>query len=209
MSDENVQYVGCVQCDALYEKQEIEVGEKFVCHRCHATLQINKKDTVERSFAISLAGLLLLYPAMFFPLIGLSAAGLLNDASLSDCILTLLNSELYIIATSLFFFTFAIPVVRLGACFYICFAIKFLTIRPHHLNFFRSYHLLDNFTMLHVFFLGIAVSMYKLVAMAHLTFGVGLIGFILLLFASTLISVTLDQQSIWDKLEKLVTHENH
>lgn len=198
--------VGCKQCDAVFARKVIAQGEIFVCERCHCVLQTNKPDSINRSFIISLSGLILIYPALFLPLIGLYAAGLTNEASLMESINVLLNSELYIIAASVFFFTLAIPVARLLSCFYICFSIKYLPIKKAHLNFFRTYHILDSFTMLHVFFLGLMVSMYKLLAMAELTLSIGLFAYIFLLICSTLISVTLDQQAIWEKLESSVDH---
>ena len=198
--------VGCIQCDAVYEKQSIAQGDAFVCERCHCVLQTNKPDSINRSFIISLSGLILIYPALFLPLIGLYAVGLTNQTSLMQSINVLLNSEFYIIAASVFFFTLAIPVARLLSCFYICFSIKYLAIKKHHLNFFRTYHILDSFAMLHVFFLGLMVSMYKLLAMAELTLNIGLFAYIFLLICSTLISVTLDQQAIWEKLESSVDH---
>ena len=70
------------------------------------------------------------------------------------------------------------------------------------MQFFRSYHQLDNWTMLQVFLLGIVVSIYKLLQSAELDFGIGLVAFVALLICTTLVSVTLDQHHIWERLEQ-------
>jgi paraquat-inducible protein A len=149
-----------------------------------------------------LAGLLLFFPAIFLPIMGVGIAGLYNDASLFDCINILIEGDFYIIAFAVFMFTIAIPVLRLYSAFYLSYKLQNNEYPPSLLTFFRSYHMLDTWTMVHVFFLGIIVSMYKLVALADLSIGGGLISLVLLLLCSTLVSITLDQHYIWEKLEK-------
>jgi paraquat-inducible protein A len=99
-------------------------------------------------------------------------------------------------------FTIAIPSVRLITALSISSCIKFNRVKPSLLVFFRSYHLLDTWTMVHVFFMGVIVSMYKLSSLADMTIDGGLLSLVLLLVCSTLVSVTMDEHSIWDELEK-------
>jgi paraquat-inducible protein A len=56
--------------------------------------------------------------------------------------------------------------------------------------------------MVHVFFMGVIVSMYKLSSLADMTIDGGLFSLVLLLICSTLVSVTMDEHSIWEELEK-------
>ncbi|NMP30647.1 paraquat-inducible protein A [Thalassotalea sp. M1531] len=174
----------------------------MVCKRCGAKLYECKTNSIDRTLALSLAGLILALPAMSLPIIGVGAVGLLNYSSLLECIHQLINNGYQGIALCIFLFTIAIPVVRLFAATYITWSIKFNRVTPALLNFFRSYHQLDSWTMLHVFLLGIVVSMYKLVDLAELHVGVGFIAFVSLLICSTTISVTLDHHLIWDRLEQ-------
>ncbi|WDD99246.1 paraquat-inducible protein A [Thalassomonas actiniarum] len=204
MSAEPVNYdqmIACPQCDGLSTKPLLKEGQKAVCKRCGGKVLERKRDPIRRTLAVALAGLLLLIPAMILPLIGVSAVGLFNQASLLDCIAILIANDYYLIAISLTIFTLAVPVIRLLAALYISWCIRMKRITPALVHFFRSYHQLDSWTMLHVFLLGIMVSMYKLVALAELSIGLGLVAFILLLICSTLVSVTLDKHYIWEQLE--------
>ncbi|WDE05237.1 paraquat-inducible protein A [Thalassomonas viridans] len=193
--------IACPQCDGLSPKPRLKEGQKAVCKRCGGKVMERKRDPIRRTLAIALAGLLLLIPAMILPLIGVSAVGLFNQASLFDCIAILIANGYYLIAVSVFIVTIAVPVIRLLAAIYISWCIQVKRISPALVHFFRSYHQLDSWTMLHVFLLGIMVSMYKLVALAELSVGLGLVAFILLLVCSTLVSVTLDKHYIWEQLE--------
>ncbi|REL28625.1 paraquat-inducible protein A [Thalassotalea euphylliae] len=192
----------CRRCDAALSKPNIQPGHKAICPGCGALLFELKKNPMERTMAVSLAGLLLFFPAILLPMIGVSAAGAHNEASLIDCIVILLNSGYHIVALIVFLFTIAIPIVHLLAAFYIAVAVHFNKISQSLLVFFRSYHVLDSWTMLHVFFLGVIVSIYKIVDLAELTVGGGLISFVLLLICSTLVSVTLDHYYVWEKMEQ-------
>jgi paraquat-inducible protein A len=196
------QYLACKQCDTLVTKPILQEGEQAHCNRCGEIFIDKKINSINRTLAIALAGLIILFPAILLPLMGVGAAGIYNEASLLDCITLMIDSQFYIIAFCVFLFTVAVPVVRLIAAIYICYHVKFNKIKPSLIHFFRSYHYLDSWAMLHVFLLGIVVSMYKLLQLADLSVGIGLAAFAFLLACSTLISVTLDQHLIWELLEE-------
>ncbi|NQZ21473.1 MAG: paraquat-inducible protein A [Colwellia sp.] len=194
--------LACHQCDSLLPMPLLSEGQKAYCGCCGAALFSKKKDAINRTIAVAIAGLLLLLPAILLPIIGIGAAGLYNDASLVDCITVLIDTRNYIIAFAVFMFTIAIPTVRLFTALYISLCIKFNRTKPSLLVFFRSYHILDTWTMIHVFFMGVIISMYKLSSLADMTIDGGLFSLVLLLLCSTLVSVTMDQHSIWHKLEQ-------
>jgi len=197
----NKQLIACQQCDALYDKPELKQGQRVQCVRCGNTMAERKVDSIERSFYWSLTGLLLLIPAIFLPIMGVTLAGQYHHASLIDCIVVLIDRGFFMIATLVFLFALAVPIVRLFGAFYITYCVKFNKLKPSLLSFFRAFHHLDNWAMLNVFMLGIVVSMYKLVDDTELSVNMGLLAFILLLISSTMTSSSLDQDYIWQKLE--------
>jgi len=195
-------FVACQQCDALYDKPRLKQGQLAKCHRCGSTLIERKVDSIERSFNWSLAGLMLMLPAILLPIMGVTLAGQFHQASLFDCILVLIDRGFFMIALLVFLFAIAVPIVRLTGALYISYSFKFNKLKPSLLNFFRAYHHLDNWAMLNVFMLGIVVSMYKLIDDTELSVNLGLLAFIFWLICSTMSAVALDQDHIWDKLEK-------
>ncbi len=194
--------LACQYCDSVFNLPEIEPGQKAMCKCCGTTLFTRKKDPLDRTIATALAGLLVFIPACILPIFGIGVAGQYNEASLVDCILLLIDDDFYIIAFCLFMFTIAIPLVRMITALYISLCLKFNFIKPSLLAFFRSYHLLDSWAMIQVFFLGIIISIYKLYTLETMEVGGGLLSLLLVLVFSTLVSVTMDQQSIWQKLER-------
>ena len=194
--------IACPQCDALSEKPETVEGQKVLCNGCGTKLYDHKVNSLNRTCAIAIAGLLVYWPAISAPIMNILLFGQTSEASLIDCILIFIEQEYYLVAIGLFVFTLAMPLVKLGSALYIASAIKFDKVKPSMLNFFRTYHQLDSWTMLNVFMLGIVVSIYKLVEMASLSIDVGFISIALLLVFSTLVTVTLDHHLIWEKLSE-------
>ncbi|WP_206486174.1 paraquat-inducible protein A [Thalassotalea sp. G2M2-11] len=180
----------------------ISPGESAICPCCGATLFSRKKQSIERTLAISTAGLLIYIPAITLPLLSIRALGVYNEVSLLQSILLLIEDEFYLVAFCVFIFTLAVPLVRLFSTFYLSLQLKRQQITPSLLTFFRSYHQLDHWGMTQVFFLGVIISIYKLLTMATLTIGSGLISLFLLLLCSTLITSTLDHHYVWEKMEQ-------
>ncbi|TYK66546.1 paraquat-inducible protein A [Colwellia echini] len=203
--------VACQQCDALYDKPQLKQGQIAKCTRCGSTLIERKVDSINRSFYWSLAGLIFMLPAILLPIMGVTLAGQFHQASLLDCIIVLIERDFFMIACLMFLFAIAVPIVRLSGALYIAYSFKFNRLKPSLLNFFRAYHHLDHWAMLNVFMLGIVVSMYKLTDDTELSVNLGLLAFIFWLICSTMSAVALDQDYIWDKLEKAFTNKevNH
>ena len=193
--------IACPLCDALYDKPVLKQGQSAKCIRCGSTMEERKVDSIERSFNWSLAGILLLTPAILLPIMGVTLAGQYHNASLLDCIMVLIERQFFMIALLVFLFAIAVPVVRLFGAFYITYSFKFNRLKPSLLHFFRAFHYLDNWAMLNVFMLGIVVSMYKLLDDTELSVNMGLLAFVLWLISSTMASSALDQGYIWQRLE--------
>ena len=193
--------IACPQCDALYDKPILKQGQSAKCIRCGSTMAERKVDSIERSFNWSLAGIILLIPAISLPIMGVTLAGQYHNASLLDCIIVLIERQFYMIALLVFLFAIAVPVVRLFGAFYLTYSFKFNKLKPSLLKFFRAFHHLDNWAMLNVFMLGIVVSMYKLLDDTELSINMGLFAFVLWLISSTMTSVALDHDYIWQTLE--------
>lgn len=195
------QLIACPLCDALYEKTNLKQGQSIKCTRCGSTILERKVHSIERSYSWSLAGLLLLFPSILLPIMGVTLAGQYHNASLLDCIIVLIERGFLLIALLVFLFAIAVPVVRLFGSFYITYSFKYNKLKPSLLTFFRAFHHLDNWAMLNVFMLGIVVSMYKLLDDTELSVNMGLLSFILWLICSTMAAATLDQDYIWQRLE--------
>ena len=194
------QWFSCSDCDLLLKRKTLVEGERASCPRCKSTLEARKKDSASRTLAVAVAGLISFIPAMNLPLLGLEAVGLKNQSSLLECIESIYNSELYLVALLVSLFCIIVPLARLLIVCYLMVLVK--NNRPSHIGIrlFRYFHEWEEWGMLEVFMLGMVVALYKILGLASAIYGIGLISFASLLICATLVTQFLDEQYVWEKL---------
>lgn len=196
------EWTACPHCDLLLKRTQLAVGQKARCPRCRYILFERKKNAVERTFAVSLAGLVSFFPAMTLPLLGLQAAGLKNEASLFQCVQSVVKSDLYLAGLLIFLFCLLVPLLRLFIIFYLSLQVLRRQRSAFDIDLFRIFHELEEWGMLEVFLLGLIVSLYKILGLADVIFGFGFIAFVLLLLSATLVTVFLDEELMWERLSE-------
>ncbi|MEJ0089278.1 MAG: hypothetical protein WDM80_05965 [Limisphaerales bacterium] len=67
--------VACLDCDLLQRILEVPAGASVRCVRCNKELWRHKTDSLNRTFALTLAALVLYLIANTVPMLGLHAAG--------------------------------------------------------------------------------------------------------------------------------------
>ena len=61
----------CGYCDLLIEQKHVNAGFNQVCPRCKAVIVKGKADSINRTIALSITGLILYIPACFMPVMTL------------------------------------------------------------------------------------------------------------------------------------------
>jgi paraquat-inducible protein A len=200
--------IACHECDLLLPYPLLSEGQSAYCPRCGYLLDEHKVNMLSRTFAVSLAGLVAFFPAVFMPMIGLEALGRVSLASLAGAIQILFSREYYLVSLLLFFFTVLVPLARLTIIFYLVVSVRLGLFKPHFIRFYRYFCLFKHWGMLEVFLLGIIVSLYKLLVLANVIYGPGLLAYCLLLFSSVLLTRTLDEHQLWYLLGKENKHDH-
>jgi len=193
-------WLGCPHCDLLVPRVSLGPGQKGRCPQCRYVLVEARENSIERTFAVALAGLIAFIPAMTFPLLGLQAAGFKNEASLWQCIQAMLKSDLFPAALVILLFCFLVPLARLLIIFHL--SLQIMRNRHHAFDvpLFRIFHESEEWGMLEVFLFGLIVALYKILGVADPLFGFGLLAFVLLIVSSMLVTVFLDEQLVWEHL---------
>jgi len=195
-------YIACHECDLLITRPHLSAEQKAYCPRCGYLLIEGKVDTLNRTLAVTIGGLITFIPAVFYPMIGLEAMGFKSIASLADSIRIIFANGLYLVAILLLLFTVLVPLSRLLIILYLVIRLSRKQFGMHFIRFYRYFFQLKSWGMLDVFLLGIIVSLYKLISLANVVYGAGLLAFCLLLVSSILVTRTLDEHLIWEIIER-------
>lgn len=194
-------YVACDECDLLEAVPPLSAKASARCRRCGALLYKRKVRSIERTLALTIAGLFLIGVANAYPFLGFEIQGNAIETTLLGGIELLYQNDKLAIAAVVFFTAVLVPVFQLAAGLYV-FLPLFFNRRPAHLvAVFRWIQRLRPWGMVEVFMVGILVSMIKLSQLATVIPGTALWAFAALIFVLSAASATLDPVEVWERLE--------
>ncbi len=193
--------IACHGCDLLLEPLKVEPGEKLFCPRCGELLKNPKKDSINRTLALSLTGLLLFPFAMFMPIMTLDTMGLENSGNIVDGVISTWILGHWFVAIILALTSFLFPLAKLVLLFLTTLNLK-LKRYPASLRYLmRAYIHFDEWGMLEVYMIGILVTIIKMHHMAHIHYNTGFFCFIGMLVATLGSSVMMDNGKFWNLIE--------
>lgn len=192
----------CGECDLLMKTPELAVGYKSVCPRCGHTLFHKKKETVRRTFAGALSGLILFIPACFLPILKLEIMENNSSHTLVSGVSALWNNDMLFLAATVFAFTIGAPLLRLLLLLYTSGCLFFNIQGPLLKEGFKSYFYLSEWSMLEVYLAGVVVSSVKLADIATVHIGGGLYYLTALLIVIVGCDSVLDRDRFWRLVEE-------
>ena len=196
----NTFQLACHECDLLQMAPELGENETAHCIRCEAVLFKNQRNSVDRSLAFALSGLLFYIMTNSFPILSLEALGFIQEGTLFSTSLSLFQAGMPLLSIVLFLTTIVFPLTTLLGTIYILMQVKRNKFNDYTAPIFRFLRSTDAWGMLEIFMLAVLVSMVKLGDYADVIFGIALYSFVLLILCLTLLSHSLNPQDVWRKL---------
>lgn len=192
----------CGGCDLLLKKEAAPYGKKACCPRCGHVLSKSKKNSVDRSLALAIAGLALFIPANVLPILQLHTLGIENDATMLSGVIALFQNDFWILSIVVLLASIIIPIFKLLFVLYITVGLKLNRSLPRLADYMRWYRHIEEWGMLEVYALGIIVAYVKLIDLADIIPELGLYCFIGVLFISSFISIAMDEEKFWELIEE-------
>lgn len=197
---QNKLLIACHECDLINSIGSVPEGDSAVCSRCGYILFSHKKDSMDRSLALTMAGLLLFIIANAYPLLEIKMDSIYQATTLFGGVEALYTSGSWEIAILVFLTAILFPLIELLVKLYILLPLK-LNRRPWKmipmLNILEK---IKPWGMMEVFMLGILVSVVKLVKMVTVIPGYSLYAFFALIFIMAAGSTCFDTHALWEKV---------
>jgi len=193
--------VACHDCDLLQWEPEVPAGGCARCSRCDAELWRHRRDSVERTLALTVAGAVLFAVANSFPFLGFHMQGQVTETTLSSGVRQLFAQGQWPVASLVLFTTIVAPALQLGMLGYVLGPLRFGRRAPGFVPAFRTLLRLRPWSMMEVFLIGILVSLVKLADMATIEPGLSLWAFTLLIPILAGALASLDPREVWDRVE--------
>jgi len=194
--------IACHDCDMIQRLPHISEGGTVQCVRCGAVLHQKKRNSIERTLALTMAGLVLFGLANTFPFLAFKLEAQVRQTTLLTGIRELYAQGMPELSLVVLLTTVLVPLTQMMCMLYILLPLKFKRIPMGLPRVFRFIRNLQPWSMVEVFMLGILVSVVKLAKMAKIVPGVSLYSFLALIFVLAAMTASLDSHLIWEKWEK-------
>jgi len=193
--------VACHECDLLHREVRLRPGGTARCARCEAVLYRNVPDGLDRTLAVMLGAAVLFVLANAFPIVGLEVSGHRSSATLLGTVKTLHDQDMTSVAALVFFTTFLVPVIHIGAMLYLLLPLKLGRVPESLPRVFRVVQSVRPWGMVEVFMLGTLVSLAKLSHLAAVKPGVALWSFGVLMLLVAAGAAWFDPKALWARVE--------
>jgi paraquat-inducible protein A len=192
--------IACHECDLLHQVQPLPDGGAARCVRCDALLYYQKKDSLDRTLSLTIAGLVLFIVANTFPFLAMKSGGLVRETTLVTGVKGLYLQGMEALALLVFLTTILVPLVQIAGMLYVLVPLKVSRVPRNLALVFRFIRSLQPWAMMEVFMIGILVSMVKLGKMAKIVPGLALFSFVVMIFVLAGSAASLDPRIVWDRL---------
>ena len=190
----------CHHCGILQAIPPMQEGSHSLCVRCGCLLHKHSRDTVQKTLALAVAGLILFVITNAYPFLALQVEGRIQDASLMTGVQYFFDNGMQELAIMILFTCILVPCFQLLVLVYILFPIMNDKVAPHTAYIFRVFRNFMPWSMIEVFLLGILISVIKLTKLAEVVPGPALWTYIALIGVITFAFSGLNQQDIWRRL---------
>jgi paraquat-inducible protein A len=195
--------VACRDCDLLHSLAALPEGTIARCRRCGGVLRRRRRDTIERTLALSLAAAVLFAVANAFPFLSFAMKGQVTTTTLLSGVRDLYEQGKPEIAVLVGATAVAAPLVQIAVLVYVLLPLHLGRLPWGLPEAFRLLRRVTPWSMMEVFLIGILVSISKLAGMAQVVPGLALWAFGLLMVVLTGALASLDPEAIWERAEEV------
>ena len=101
--------IACHDCDLIHRVDPVPEGSAAKCSRCGALLYQHKRDSLERTLALTVTGLILFVVANAFPFLGFKLQAQVHETILITGVQELYHQGMWILATVVLLTTIVMP----------------------------------------------------------------------------------------------------
>jgi paraquat-inducible protein A len=160
-----------------------------------------KRDSLDRTLALALAGLVLFIVANAFPFLSFRMQGQVTETTLMTGIRDLWGQGMMELSLLVLLTTVLAPLFQLSTLLYLLAPLKLGSRPPALALVFRFLRRIQVWSMMEVFMLGILVAVVKLAGMAEIVPGIALWSFSLLIVVVAGTVASFDPDVVWELAE--------
>jgi paraquat-inducible protein A len=187
----------CHTCDKVYPPGHTQ------CTRCGTLLRIRIANSVQRTWALLIASIILYIPANVYPVMSLIEFGLGDAQTILGGTINLYETGYYGIATIILVCSFVVPMAKIIGLGWLLISVQ----RGNHWNpairvrIYSMIEVIGRWSMLDIFVISILTALVRFGYPAMVIPGVAATSFGAVVILTMLAATTFDPRLIWDTLD--------
>ena len=174
------------------------------CPRCARRLSIRRRDSLERTTALTIAALILLYPAFFLPMIVTVQPNGVMESTIFGGVRQLFHHGYWYLGLIVFAFSIVIPGLKLFTLLWLTLSVRyphrrFLLFRSRLHRFVDS---INHWSFIDPFIVALNVAMLSFPGVISASAAAGSLAFSLVIVLTMIASRMFDSRLMWDAVER-------
>jgi len=197
---ENNNILNCHTCGFL----SLELDEHQHCSRCNTQLHYRIKNSVETTWALLLAAVVLLIPANLYPVMTVIRFGQGEPNTIMSGVLHLIEAGMWGLAMIVFVASIVVPVMKLMILSFLLISVQKKSIwRPRDRTLlYRVTEVVGAWSMVDIFLVGLLSALVSLDALSTIRPGIGAIFFAGAVVVTMFAAQSFDSRLIWDNVRE-------
>lgn len=192
--------IACHECDLIHNIPTLPARATARCVRCDSVLLQSKANSVDRTLAWTISGLILYVVAITFPFLAIKSGSMVQETGLLSGIHQLFEQGIIPLAVLVLLTCVLIPLIQMLSLLYVFIPLKLNFRVRFAVPVFRIFQHVKPWSMMEIYMLGILIAMVKLAKMATIVPGMAVIAFGLLIFVLNFAITAVDARMVWERL---------
>lgn len=200
MTDIEMNAALCLSCRHLIDMPDTDGGE-IICPVCGSPVHQRRKNSLQKTLALTLTALFLYIPANVLPVMTIETFADTSANTILGGVGELFNNKMYFIAAVVFVASFVVPLFKIGSILYLLTALRVRDKLPNaaKTRLFHLIELIGKWSMLDIYVITIMAGLVNMGFLIQIKGGAGATFFAATVIATMLASKSFDTRLIWDK----------
>lgn len=196
--------VSCHDCQMLSRLPKMSGHQVACCPRCGGELHQRKPNSIMRTWALVIAGMIFYVPANLLPMTISSTFGSIQVDTIMDGVIYFIHNGSWEIALIIFTASILVPFLKFIIIIYLLLSVQFKSIkRPKdRALLYRITEAVGRWSMLDIYVVTIVIALVKLGILANIEAGPAAIYFAAMVVITMLAAESFDPRLIWDAVEE-------
>ena len=192
----------CPSCHYTFapERARKDKMHRRICPRCLSRLEKSPSTILQRTWAMLIAGIIILFPAQLLPISGIYLAGGLSEDTLMSGVIAFIKSGSYFVAFVVFFASVFVPISKIIIMLYLLCAVHFNWTHSikWQMRLLHIVHFIGRWSMLDLFVLALMMSLVTRGQLINFTVGPAAFYFGATVFLTMMATSQFDSRLLWN-----------